>query len=1302
MNRPDVARVLGGLKDFQRQTVEHVFRRMYLDDDQVRRFLLADEVGLGKTLVTRGVAALAVDHLWDTPERIDVVYICSNNDIARQNVNRLRLSDDDEFTLATRITLLPVQIDSLRNRRLNFVSFTPGTSFDLKSRMGIAEERVLLYRLLRERWGLEGKASIEIFRGDVEAPRFKNYIVNHEDGSQIDERIAGDFGAAMARDSELHERYSALLAKVAANRDRLADDSVVERRELIADLRALLSETCLEALEPDLIILDEFQRFKHLLTGEDDASRLARRLFNYSNGKTKTRLLLVSATPYKMYSVADDLDSDDHYRDFIATVDFLTEEAGRTAVCKGALSDYHRALLRLPDDGPKPLHLAKDTLEAELRRVMVRTERLAASEDRDGMLAEFPCERVALSPDDAVDFVHLERLAEKLDEPGTLEYWKSAPYVLSFMDQYNLKRAVTDARDAGGEEEGRISDALRARPDLSLSWPTIEAYKEVGARSPRLRWLAGETIGRGAWQLLWMPPSKPSYKLGGVYGEASLTGFTKRLVFSSWHVVPKAIASMLSYEVERLIMTGADPAVENTAEARKKRRALLKFTRTKEKQVTAMPSMSLFYPSFALAELGDPRSTERGSSEWTSEGWVAEVGVRIDRALQELPGHASTGGAEDDNWYWAAPVLLDLEHNAAATRAWLGNVQLAADWAGKIDDAKDEDDADESSDAGWRAHVEQLKSVDRARLGKPPADLAEVLARVAIASPGVASLRALSRIAGGRRTLSDPTLRLSAAQLGWGFRTLFSSPEVMSLLRGEESRIPFWKLVLQYSVDGDLSAVLEEYAHVLREALGHGTSNRFEAASDIARHIRQVLSMRTSTLEVDSLASRAGRRVSLSRHRMRTRFAMRFGEQTADEVEAGRLEGGQVERTRATQVRDAFNSPFWPFVLASTSVGQEGLDFHQYCHAVVHWNLPNNPVDLEQREGRVHRYKGHAVRKNIARGFGDHGKTITGDRELADPWEAMFRAARAANAKSSELVPYWILPVEGGAKIERYVPALPLSRDRARYASLVRSLAIYRMAFGQSRQEDMVEYLLRTMPMERISGILAETQVDLSPPVSTESRTSAVTDESVWLPRVKAGTAIGPTASRRIVKPPKGEQLDRVRNDWHAAKQVFEAALPDASVRRAVQALLAESIRAAHGVSPSGWAVTLFAGGNAYLRLNVARIELFVLKSDERYRLKLIVRPSVLPKETRDMLFKGTSTYMERGKAFDSEPNARVVRIVDADLVRCIDVTGAAHLAMVRQAASHVRTRSAWAKQHSPGVVDYLVRENLEVPTPVY
>ena len=70
-------------------------------------------------------------------------------------------------------------------------------------------------------------------------------------------------------------------------------------------------------------------------------------------------------------------------------------------------------------------------------------------------------------------------------------------------------------------------------------------------------------------------------------------------------------------------------------------------------------------------------------------------------------------------------------------------------------------------------------------------------------------------------------------------------------------------------------------------------------------------------------------------------------------------------------LQQAFNSPFRPFVLATTSVGQEGLDFHWYTRKIVHWNLPSNPVDMEQREGRINRYKCLAIRRNIAKFFGN-------------------------------------------------------------------------------------------------------------------------------------------------------------------------------------------------------------------------------------------------------------------------------------------------------------------------------------------
>ena len=57
------ARVLPGLKAFQRDTVDYVFKRMYQDSPAATRFLVADEVGLGKTLVARGLVARAIDRL---------------------------------------------------------------------------------------------------------------------------------------------------------------------------------------------------------------------------------------------------------------------------------------------------------------------------------------------------------------------------------------------------------------------------------------------------------------------------------------------------------------------------------------------------------------------------------------------------------------------------------------------------------------------------------------------------------------------------------------------------------------------------------------------------------------------------------------------------------------------------------------------------------------------------------------------------------------------------------------------------------------------------------------------------------------------------------------------------------------------------------------------------------------------------------------------------------------------------------------------------------------------------------------
>jgi len=69
--------------------------------------------------VARGVVAKAVDLLWDQLDelkRIDIVYICSNLEIAAQNVNRLRLGPEAQFALPTRLTLLPRTLHALKKQ----------------------------------------------------------------------------------------------------------------------------------------------------------------------------------------------------------------------------------------------------------------------------------------------------------------------------------------------------------------------------------------------------------------------------------------------------------------------------------------------------------------------------------------------------------------------------------------------------------------------------------------------------------------------------------------------------------------------------------------------------------------------------------------------------------------------------------------------------------------------------------------------------------------------------------------------------------------------------------------------------------------------------------------------------------------------------------------------------------------------------------------------------------------------------------------------------------------------------------
>lgn len=841
----------------------------------------------------------------------------------------------------------------------------------------------------------------------------------------------------------------------------------------MGELRTILAESCLTALEPDLIILDEFQRFKYLLDEEDPVSRLAHRLFDYADEQSKARVVLLSATPYKMYTLSHESSEDDHYGDFLRTLNFLESGLPDAGQVEETLGEYRKQLRRIGQGDAN--HLLEDTkreLEARLRRVIVRTEKLAASPDRDGMLQEVPSKSATLEARDLGDYVGLQRIARALGQGDVLEYWKSAPYLLNFMDAYKLKKSFLDAV-ATGERHGELGRLLSTAEGMLLPWEDVARYSAVDPGNSRLRGLLADTTGSGAWKLLWIPPSMPYYRLEGAFTEPAIRRLTKRLVFSSWVVVPKVIAAFLSYEAERLMMHSFQEEPENSPEARERHGSLLRFART-EGRLTGMPVLGLLYPSTTLARVCDPLLAIEESVGADGLPTLDEVlewaRSRIEPILQEVFWEAGItgdeGGPVDEAWYWAAPILMDLREDQEATLEWLRNPDLAAIWSGEEREAS----ATSEDSTHWSEHVEEARNLAEAvqRLGRPPADLSQVLALKSVAAPGTVALRALWRVTGGA---NSNEVRGTAGRAAWALRSLFNSPEATALIRERERREPYWRSVLRYCAAGGLQPTLDEYAHVLRESkvlLGRPPG---EVAAGISTAMCEALGIRASTMAVDDISTdpRTGH-IEVKRHSMRGHFALRFGEERSDDG---------TEITRASQVREAFNSPFRPFVLATTSVGQEGLDFHSYCHAVVHWNLPSNPVDLEQREGRVHRYKGHAVRKNLAQNYG----LSKVEDAWSDPWEQLFAAGtNDREAGASDLVPFWIYSLDDGAKIERHVPVLPLSRDHARIDTLRRSLAAYRMVFGQARQEDLLAYLLSQLPDALASQFAAELRINLEPP----------------------------------------------------------------------------------------------------------------------------------------------------------------------------------------------------------------------------
>ena len=976
------------VKDFQRATADrilHIYKNL-----GHRRVLLADEVGLGKTFVAKQVINLVREwHKQDKDDFFKVVYICSNANIADQNIeklgveNRMSISESRLSMQHLYIKFAEKQIAEQHEKvemPESIIPLTPSTSFRFYSAQGTANERALMCDIL---CGLTQFKEYKEVISDFLSCNVKNW---QELTNTYNEKIKGcgdDYLLEMH--SKLQTRLSdAIINQLIEYAQNGCDNR--QRADMINKLRRIFAEISIDMLDPDLVIMDEFQRFNSLLEqGDDEQSMLANKFFD--NERSNTKILLLSATPYKPYSTLEELNTngnDEHYQDFMKVMDFLYATKDKMDRLKLTWHTYSAALKRTNVVDLTPLLVTKNEAEEALYGVMCRTERFNSGIIDDSRVCD-----VQIVPEDILSFAEGQYLMDCLNQENTevrlgnlpMEYVKSSPYLLSFMDKYELKKRIASALQHSDVKRYGKMDALL------LSKYAINNYRPIHAANGKLKYLHDLVFGtrheKKTQLLLWVPASNPYYKAGGVFESNEARNFSKIILFSSWEMVPRMISIMMSYYSE-LYTLGELKKVE----------AEIRYTSQKKNRYGENRFRAdglLEYPCQTLAGLFSP-TTFYGEI-------LPSIRKIIKQRIQEEFAQNTIISSIPQQGRNNAKLILTLM---------------------KILDGKP---------------VETLNDL------YVPSNALDVMTDIAIASPAVCAYRQSGN-------------EEDAQMVAKAIVSVFNKPEsaaVIDLMYNKKNDDDYYESVLDYCVVGNLQAVLDEYAHMTQtKMLGHTVTEAIIGTSN--------LSIDTT----DSLGMEGNKQL------MRCHFAIPFIDKTVTDKSVA----------HTTNIRKAFNSPFRPFLLSTTSIGQEGLDFHWYARKIVHWNLPSNPVDLEQREGRINRFKCLAIRRNVVKLYGS---------ETYHTWDELFSLAYS-NLKGthSDIVPYWCLPVadlteEQRAKleyIERIVPLYPLSRDRYKYERLIKVLALYRMTLGQPRQEELLN-LLKNMHLS--DEQLKELTIDLCP-----------------------------------------------------------------------------------------------------------------------------------------------------------------------------------------------------------------------------
>jgi hypothetical protein len=444
---------------------------------------------------------------------------------------------------------------------------------------------------------------------------------------------------------------------------------------------------------------------------------------------------------------------------------------------------------------------------------------------------------------------------------------------------------------------------------------------------------------------------------------------------------------------------------------------------------------SMFYPSPLLIEQVDPQLASdkgfgavRATAQRRLRIVLGELGIRI-------VNHTQKKRRQRRN-IWKLLLSLETQYDSKFGAVRCRQMQEA--WRNITGDAL--------------PPVMHVNSINRRELR----DLVEL----AVEAPGIVCGRAFHRHQRAAETSKERVGRLQEqvlVKLTWkALHTYLDDPVFLkkSAKRGAIQQIR--DLVR----DGCFEAVLDEH-------VWHSMKNPKATLNSVAAELCDALQLSSGASSFHPARTNGSGRRKKDGFRVPCRAAISF-------ASAERFEDGKA--VRPDEVRKAFNSPFRPFLLTSTSVGQEGLDFHVWCDRIVHWDLCSTPLDLEQREGRIQRFLGLGVRRALARTYG----TKMSETQLRSPWEVIEEeAGRASDAKANGIVPWWVVR---DMKLQKHFFLLEQSRDITKYRMLRKQRMLYRFALGQPNPQEFIRDLtLKALQNSRGDQDLKALMLDLSP-----------------------------------------------------------------------------------------------------------------------------------------------------------------------------------------------------------------------------